>query len=259
MNKKDKRLMPTPMGEVVTGLMMERFQDIIDVEFTANMENRLDQVEAGNLNWKTVLRDFYQGFHQEMLDAETALEGVRLKVPEEVTDEVCDLCGRNLVIKSGRFGKFLACPGYPECKFTKPIVEKMPGRCPKCGSAILKRTSKRGYAYYACERGADCGFMTWDVPTAEDCPKCGQTMFKRSGRGRMKPFCINEECENFLPEDKRGYYKKAAAAQEGEPAPQEGAAPQEEKAEKPAKSTKTAKTTKTTKTRKTTKTKEKAK
>ena len=258
-NKKDKRLHPTPLGEVVTGLMMERFQDIIDVEFTANMENRLDQVEAGNLNWKTVLRDFYQGFHQEMLDAETALEGVRLKVPEEVTDEVCDLCGRNLVIKSGRFGKFLACPGYPECKFTKPIVEKMPGRCPKCGSAILKRTSKRGYAYYACERGADCGFMTWDVPTAEDCPKCGQTMFKKSGRGRMKPFCINEECENFLPEDKRGYYKKAAAAQEGEPAPQEGAAPQEEKAKKPAKSTKTAKTTKTTKTRKTTKTKEKAK
>ena len=192
-----------------------------------------------------------------MLDAETALEGVRLKVPEEVTDEVCDLCGRNLVIKSGRFGKFLACPGYPECKFTKPIVEKMPGRCPKCGSAILKRTSKRGYAYYACERGADCGFMTWDVPTAEDCPKCGQTMFKKSGRGRMKPFCINEECENFLPEDKRGYYKKKAA-ESPEETPQEGAAPQEEKAEKPAKSTKTAKTTKTTKTKKPTKTKEKA-
>ena len=148
-NKQDRRLHPTPFGEGVTGLVMERFQDISDVEFTANRENRLDQVEAGSLNWKTVLRDFYQGFHQEMLDAETALEGVRLKVPEEVTDEVCDLCGRNLVIKSGRFGKFLACRGYPECKFTKPIVEKMPGRCPKCGSPILKRTSKRGYAYYA--------------------------------------------------------------------------------------------------------------
>ncbi len=106
---------------------------------------------------------------------------MRLKVPDEVTDEKCELCGRNLVVKTSRFGKFLACPGYPECKFTKPITEKMPGRCPKCGSAILKRKSKRGYAYYACERGAACGFMTWDVPTDQDCPVCGQTMFKRSG------------------------------------------------------------------------------
>ena len=128
-----------------------------------------------------------------------------------MTDEKCELCGRNLVVKTSRFGKFLACPGYPECKFTKPITEKMPGRCPKCGSAILKRKSKRGYAYYACERGAECGFMTWDVPTDQDCPVCGQTMFKRSGRGAMKPFCINPECENFLPEDKRGYRRKASS------------------------------------------------
>ena len=124
-------------------------------------------------------------------------------MPDEVTDEICEVCGKNMVVKVGRFGKFLACPGWPECTNTKPIVEKMPGRCPKCGSTILKRKSKKGYAYYACERGADCGFMTWDVPTAEDCPKCGFTMFKKSGRGRMKPFCINETCENFLPEDKR--------------------------------------------------------
>ncbi len=207
-NKVDKRLQPTALGEVVTGLMLERFNDIIDVEFTANMENRLDEVEAGNQNWKDLLADFYQGFHQEMVDAEAALEGTRLKVPDEVTEEICEVCGRNMVVKIGRFGKFLACPGFPECKNTKPIVEKMPGRCPKCGSTILKRKSKRGYAYYGCERGAECGFMTWDVPTAEDCPKCGQTMFKKSGRGRMKPFCVNEACENFLPEDKRGYYKK---------------------------------------------------
>ena len=212
-NKQDKRLVPTPLGEVVTGLMMERFNDIIDVEFTANMESQLDDVEAGKRNWKELLADFYAQFHHEMEDAEKALEGVRLKVPDEVTDEVCELCGRNMVVKIGRFGKFLACPGFPECKNTKPIVEKMPGRCPKCGSTILKRKSKRGYAYYACERGAECGFMTWDVPTAEDCPKCGQTMFKKSGRGRMKPFCVNENCENFLPEDKRGYYKKKEAAE----------------------------------------------
>ena len=225
--KADKKLSPTPLGEVVTGLMMDRFNDIIDVEFTANMESKLDEVEEGKRNWKDLLQDFYVGFHQEMLDAEKALEGIRLKVPDEVTEEICEVCGRNMVVKIGRFGKFLACPGFPECTNTKPIVEKMPGRCPKCGSTILKRKSKRGYAYYGCERGAECGFMTWDVPTAEDCPKCGNTMFKKSGRGRNKPFCINEACENFLPEDKRGYYKKATAA-EGEAA---------EKEEKPAKKT----------------------
>ena len=218
--KQDKRLMPTALGEIVTGLMIERFNDIIDVEFTANMESKLDAVEEGKQNWKELLSDFYGGFKQELEEAEAAMEGVRLKVPEEETDEVCELCGRKMVIKVGRFGKFLACPGFPECKNAKPLVERMPGRCPKCGGGMLKKKSKRGYAYYACETGTECGFMSWDVPTAEDCPKCGQTLFKKSGRGRMKPFCINENCEAFLPEDKRGYYKKKTAAEgtEGEPA-----------------------------------------
>ena len=216
--KTDKRLAPTPLGEVVTGLMLERFQDIIDVEFTANMEQQLDDVEAGKRGWKAVLREFYQGFQQELEDAEAALEGVHLKVPDEPTDEICEVCGRNMVIKSGRFGRFLACPGYPECTNTKPIVERMPGRCPKCGSGMLKRKSKRGYTYYACEKGAECGFMSWDVPTEFDCPACGQTMFKKSGRGRMKPFCINESCENFLPEDKRGYRRKGAEGEQEKPA-----------------------------------------
>ncbi len=206
--KEDKHLAPTALGEVVTGLMVDRFQDIIDVEFTANMENRLDAVEEGKQNWKDLLAEFYRDFEKELQDAETALDGVRLKVPEEETDEVCELCGRKMVIKMGRFGKFLACPGFPECKNAKPLVERMPGRCPKCGSGMLKRKSKRGFAFYACERGAECGFMTWDVPTAEDCPECGQTLFKKSGRGRMKPFCVNESCSRFLPEDQRGYYKK---------------------------------------------------
>ena len=223
-NKVEKRLAPTILGEVVTGLMLERFNDIIDVEFTANMERRLDDVEEGKQPWKALMAEFYQDFHQEMLDAEAALEGQRIKVPDEVTDEICAVCGKNMVVKIGRFGKFLACPGWPECTNTKPIVERMPGRCPKCGSTILKRKSKRGFAYYACERGADCGFMTWDVPTDQDCEACGQTLFKKSGRGRMKPFCINESCSHFLPEDKRGYYKKKTA----------GEAPAEEK---PAKKT----------------------
>ena len=252
--KKDKRLSPTPLGEVVNGLMVERFNDIVDVEFTAGMEQQLDQVEEGKLPWKKVLADFYDGFSKELADAEEALKDTHLKVPDEVTDEVCELCGRNMVIKVGRFGRFLACPGWPECKNTKPIVERMPGRCPLCGSGMLKRKSKKGYAYYACERGAECGFMSWDVPTELDCPVCGQTMFKKSGRGQMKPFCINEKCPNFLPEDKRGYRRKPAeAAAEAEAAGETAsvkAAGKSEKttAKKPAAKTAAKKTTVTKKT-----------
>ena len=234
--KKDKRLWPTPLGEVVTGLMKDRFQDIIDVAFTAHMEQQLDQVEEGTIPWKQVLADFYEGFHKDMEEAEEALKDTRLKVPDEESDEICEVCGRNMVIKNGRFGRFLACPGFPECKNTKPIVEHMPGRCPKCGAGLLKRKSKRGFAYYSCERGMECGFMSWDVPTENDCPSCGQTMFKKSGRGAMKPFCINENCPNFLPEDKRGYRKKPASsveAAEAEAAAEEAKAAQTEK--KPAK------------------------
>ena len=241
--KQDKRLAPTALGEIVTDLMVERFNDIIDVEFTAHMENRLDAVEEGKQHWKALLAEFYEGFHKELTDAETALEGVRIKVPEEETDEICEVCGRKMVIKMGRFGKFLACPGWPECKNAKPLVERMPGRCPQCGSSMLKRKSQKGYAYYACEKGKDCGFMTWDVPTAEDCPKCGQTMFKKSGKGRMKPFCINEKCEAFLPEDKRGYYKKKTA---------EDSAEEKEAPKKEAKSTAKKSTAKKTTTKKTT-------
>ena len=238
--KQDKRLYPTPLGEIVTGLMMERFNDIIDVEFTANMETRLDEVEEGKQHWKDLLAEFYQDFSRELREAETALEGVRLKVPEEETDEICELCGRKMVIKMGRFGKFLACPGFPECKNTKALVERMPGRCPKCGSGMLKRKSKRGYAYYACEKGAECGFMTWDVPTNDECPECGFTMFKKGGKGRMKPFCVNETCSKFLPEDQRGYYKKKTATEgtegepEGEPGGKDGAEEKKSAAKKTA-------------------------
>ncbi len=242
--KKEKRLWPTPLGEVVTGLMKERFQGIIDVAFTAQMEEKLDQVEEGTIQWKHVLADFYDGFKKDLTGAEEALEGVRLKVPDEETDEICEVCGRKMVIKNGRFGRFMACPGFPECTNTKPIVEHMPGRCPKCGSGMLKRKSKRGFAYYSCEKGAECGFMSWDVPTENDCPTCGQTLFKKSGRGAMKPFCINEACPNFLPEDKRGYRKKPAATVEAAEA--EAAAEAEKEKAAPKKST--AKKTATKKT-----------
>ena len=222
--KDGKYLKPTNLGEVVTELMMEHFPDIVDLKFTNHMEEELDDVESGKRYWKELIREFYKDFSTELEEAEKALDGVRIKVPDELSDEYCDVCGRQMVVKSGRFGRFLACPAYPECSFTKPLVIEMPGRCPACGSRILKRTSKKGNTYYACERGPECpwrgtaadgseikGFMTWYVPTKDNCPSCGKTLFKPGGKGRMKAFCINENCKDFVPEDKRGYKKKPAA------------------------------------------------
>ena len=218
--KEGKNLRPTPLGEVVNGLMKEKFTDIVDPAFTANMEEQLDEVEEGKVDWKKLLSQFYGGFEQELRQAEQDTE--RIKVPDEVSDVICPKCGRNLVYKSGRFGRFLACPGWPECDHTQPIVVEMPGRCPKCGGKILKKTSKRGFTYYGCENNTNkdearrCDFMTWDVPVKDNCPSCGHTMFKKSGRGFKRPFCINPDCPNFLPEDQRGYPKKAAKTGEGE-------------------------------------------
>ena len=223
--KEGKYLRPTPLGEVVTDLMKGHFADIVDLKFTNQMEEHLDEIEAGKAEWKGVLREFYDGFEAEMKKAETDLDGVKIKVPDVLSDEYCDVCGRQMVVKKGKFGYFLACPGFPECTFTKPIVVEMPGKCPKCGGKILKRTSKKGYVFYACERGTDCGFITWDVPTKDFCPACGKTMFKHSGRGPLKSFCINEECVNFVPEDKRTYKKKT---------PEEKAAAEQKKAAKKA-------------------------
>jgi len=207
--KEGKSLKPTALGEVVNSLMVDQFSDIIDVEFTAHMEQQLDEVETGNKDWKKTLEDFYGPFAKELEDAEAALEGKRLKVPDEVTDIVCELCGRNMVVKSGRFGKFLACPGFPECKNTKAIVEKTPGECPVCGGEILKKKSKNGYWYYGCEKFPECTFMTWDVPQKEKCEVCGKTMYKRAGRGSKKLFCANPDCEKYEPQE---YKKKSETA-----------------------------------------------
>jgi len=228
--KEGKYLRPTPLGEVVTGLMKEKFPDIVDTDFTAQMESRLDKVEAGEAQWKQVLGEFYDGFDAELKKAENELDGERIKVPDEESDEVCDLCGRKMVVKMGRFGRFLACPGWPECTFTKPLVVEMPGRCPKCGGRLVKRTgvskkNNKQYTYYCCEHlnskveAKRCDFMTWEVPVKDNCPICGWTMFKLSGRGFKRPFCINPDCSNFLPEDKRGGFKKKTQdAAEGESA-----------------------------------------
>lgn len=232
--KEGKHLRPTVLGETVTQLMEQRFPDIVDLKFTARMEDTLDNVEEGKKYWKDVLSEYYDGFARELDEAEKALEGQHIKIPDELSDEICDKCGRQMVVKTGRFGRFLACPAYPECDFTKPIVIEMPGKCPKCGSRILKRTSKKGYTYYACERGAECGFMTWDVPVKDNCPECGKTMFKLSGKGRKTPFCINEQCPAFLPEDKRGYRKKTNTEENGENAAAQSDEPAKGKTEKPA-------------------------
>ena len=248
--KDGKYLRPTPLGEVVTDLMEQRFSDIVDMKFTARMEQKLDAVEEGKTPWKDVIRDFYGNFERDLKNAEEALDGVRIKVPDEVSEEKCDICGRNMVVKSGRFGRFLACPGYPECTFTKPLVIEMPGRCPKCGGRMMKRTgvsrkTNKQYTYYACEFSASsdpekkCDFMTWDVPTKDDCPECGQTMFKKAGKGFKRPYCINPACPRFVPEDQRGYVKKPAAnAEDAEAAGTEVSAEK-----KPAAAKKTTKKT----------------
>ena len=244
--KEGKYLRLTPLGGVVNDLMCQRFPDIVDVKFTARMEQKLDDVEAGQVKWKDLIRQFYVPFHENLEKVEKDMEGVYLKVPDEVTEEKCDLCGRNMVVKSGRFGRFLACPGYPECKFTKPLVVEMPGRCPKCGGRILKKTSRNGYTYYGCDKFPTCDFMTWDVPVKDDCPVCGKTMFKKAGKGFNKPFCANPECPNFLPEDKRGYRRRktddaAASAEGGAPAAEEKPAAQPETKKSAAKKTTAAK------------------
>ena len=246
--KEGKYLKPTPLGRVVTGLMKEHFADIVDLKFTNQMEEELDGIENGKAQWRDVLADFYGDFSREMDEAEKAMDGVKLKVPDVLSDEYCDVCGRQMVVKKGRFGYFLACPGFPDCTFTKPIVVEMPGKCPKCGGRILKRTSKKGYVFYACKRGTDCGFITWDVPTKDFCPACGKTMFKHSGRGPLKSFCINEQCPNFVPEDKRTFKKKTpeekaqAAAEKAAKAAEKAAAAEGEEEKKPARKTAAKKT-----------------
>ena len=240
--KEGKYLCITNLGRAVTGWMEKYFSDIADTKFTAHMEQMLDSVEEGKTPWKDVLRGFYGDFTDHL---EKAGESEYVKIPATVSDEICPVCGRNLVEKDGKFGPFLACPGFPECSFTMPLVIQVPGRCPKCGGRLMKRTgvskkSGKQYTYYCCEftnnRGgnATCDFMTWDVPVKDDCPTCGKTMFKRAGRGYKRPFCINPDCANFLPEDKRGYYKKP-----DEPSKEDGKKP----AKKPAKKPTTKKTT----------------
>ena len=188
-----KALKPTYLGEVVNQLISENFQNIVDVSFTAKMEKDLDKVEEGKQNWVKTLDSFYKDFSKSLDKAEKQLDGTKIKLPEEETDEVCELCGRKMVVKSGRFGKFLACPGFPECKNTKKIVKKAEGNCPRCGAKMLIKKSKNGKSFYGCEKYPECNFMSWDEPVSDLCPKCGATLFRKKGKAG-KLYCAKEGC-----------------------------------------------------------------
>ena len=195
-----KSLKPTQLGIIVTDIMIDQFPDIVDEKFSADMEKALDKIEEGKNDWSTTIEKFYKGFDKSLTEAEKALDGQKVRIPDEETDVICEKCGRKMVIKTGRFGKVLACPGFPECKNTKRITVSTPGRCPKCGSPVVQRKSKRGRIFYACEKGTECGFMTWNSPTDRVCPQCGSTLFLTKGKNGTY-VCEKEGCG----------YKEAAA------------------------------------------------
>lgn len=191
-----KQLKPTELGEAVVGLLKKQFPNIVNVKFTANMESDLDKVENGEVDYIAMLHTFYDGFENTLQKAKDDMSGVKIQLQEDVTDIPCEKCGRMMVVKVGRFGKFLACPGYPECKNTKPFVVQTNAKCPVCGGKVIEKKSKKGYTFYGCDNYPDCNFMTWDKPTDEICPDCGKSLFKRKG-GLL--VCLNEGC---------GYEKK---------------------------------------------------
>ena len=192
--REGKSLVPTELGEISLNLIEEHFKSIVDVDFTAKMEDGLDRVEAGEENWTDLIREFYVSFKKDLDEAEKILDGTKIDVPDEVTDVICELCGRHMVVKMGRYGKFLACPGFPECKNTKKIENPTPGICPVCGGKITAKKTRKGKTYYGCEHNPKCEFMTWDLPLEEKCPKCGSTLFKKSGKNGII-HCLKEGCD----------------------------------------------------------------
>lgn len=203
--REKKRIYPTELGIMVTSLMQEYFSDIVDTEFTADMEERLDQVEEGTRDWKQILREFYPGFKKELDVAEQEIE--KIEIQDEVSDVVCDQCGAMMVYKMGRFGRFLACPNFPDCRNTKPILTYLDTPCPKCGKRLLEKVSKKNRKFYGCEGYPDCDFVSWDKPVPEKCPRCGSFMVeKRNSRKGVTHLCTNETCR----------YRETVAADEAE-------------------------------------------
>ena len=186
--KEARNLYITEIGEVVNNIMKQSFPSIVDVNFTANMEGLLDMVEEGKVQWKVVVSNFYPDLDEAVKTAEKELESV--KIEDEVTDVICEECGRNMVIKYGPHGKFLACPGFPDCRNTKPYLEKIGVACPVCGKEVVIRKTKKGRKYYGCENNPECDFMSWQKPSKEKCPECGGYMVEKGN----KLVCANEQC-----------------------------------------------------------------
>ena len=197
--KDQKKLRTTPLGRAVNQVMLEQFPTVVDVKFSAEMEKKLDVVEAGKADWVQTVDEFYQGFAKSLEEAEKNMEGKRVKVEDIPTDEICEKCGRPMVIKSGRYGKFVACSGFPECRNAHPLVKDTGGLCPLCGGHMLVRKSAKGRIYYGCGNYPKCNFMTWDEPVPEKCPQCGATLFKKKGQ----LYCAKEGCGFVKPMEKK--------------------------------------------------------
>ena len=199
--REKKSLVPTELGFAVTSLMKQSFPDIVNIAFTANMEEQLDSVEAGTESWQTVVSEFYDPFIKTVDDASVNAE--KIKIPDEVSDVPCDKCGAMMVIKTGKFGKFLACPNFPTCRNTKSIVEKVDDVvCPKCGAAIIKKHGRKRM-FFGCERYPECDFMSWDMPVKTRCPKCGGVMVQKRGQNGTYIMCMDPECKTILRKNKK--------------------------------------------------------
>ncbi len=179
--REGKQFVPTELGEAVTKLLEDRMPNIVDVKYTSKMEADLDKIDSGEKNYIDMIRHYYDEFEKPLEKAKIEMQGVKIKLKEEETDEICEKCGRNMVVKVGRFGKFLACPGYPECKNTKPLILRTKAKCPECGGDVIEKKTRKGAAFYGCSNYPNCNFMTWDVPSDEVCPRCGKSLFRRKG------------------------------------------------------------------------------
>lgn len=179
--REGKQFVPTELGEAVTKLLEERMPNIVNVKYTSKMEGDLDKIDSGEKDYKEMIRLYYDEFEKPLEKAKQEMQGVKIKLKEEETDVVCEKCGRNMVVKVGRFGKFLACPGYPDCKNTKPLIYKTKAKCPECGGDVIEKKTKKGTSFFGCSNYPECNFMTWDAPSDEVCPKCGKSLFKRRG------------------------------------------------------------------------------
>lgn len=196
-SREKKRLYPTELGRMITEMMEQYFADIVNTEFTAELEDSLDGVEEGKIEWKQILRDFYPPFEKTLQKAEQEIEKVEIK--DEISDVQCDKCGAMMVYKMGRFGRFLACPNFPECRNTKPILNYLDVACPKCGARLMEKTSKKNRKFFGCERYPECDFVSWEKPVAERCPECGSYMIeKRGSKGELFHLCSNETCRHRI-------------------------------------------------------------